>query len=153
MNRVVAPAFYAQGNTKSPTFAGIAGLVINMIFALILIRPMSGGGIALALTLGSLANSILLFIFLKKNPFINVKSVLGQTVLYSLKMIIYSLIAAVPAWFVRQLMLPSFENRGRLAGSGAIVAVTAAVFALCGIMLLVITKDSVIVSIKKMIKR
>lgn len=153
MNRVVAPAFYAQGNTKSPTFAGITGLVINMIFALILIRPMSGGGIALALTLGSLANSILLFIFLKKNPFINVKSVLGQTVLYSLKMIIYSLIAAVPAWFVRALMLPSFENRGRLAGSGAIVAVTAAVFALCGIMLLVITKDSVIVSIKKMIKR
>lgn len=153
MNRVVAPAFYAQGNTKSPTFAGITGLVINMIFALILIRPMSGGGIALALTLGSLANSILLFIFLKKNPFINVKSVLGQTVLYSLKMIIYSLIAALPAWFVRQLMLPSFENRGRLAGSGAIVAVTAAVFALCGIMLLIITKDSVIVSIKQMIKR
>ena len=67
MNRVVAPAFYAQGNTKSPTLAGILGLAINMIFALILIKPMSGGGIALALTLGSLANSILLFVFLKKN--------------------------------------------------------------------------------------
>ena len=151
MNRVVAPAFYAQGNTKSPTLAGILGLAINMIFALILIKPMSGGGIALALTLGSLANSILLFVFLKKNKQIDVKAVVGGTILYSIKMAVLSVIAAVPATLVKNATSAFFAGRGRLVEFGGTVVLTAIVFAFAGILLLLITKDSVLASAKNMV--
>lgn len=151
MNRVVAPAFYAQGNTKSPTLAGILGLAINMIFALILIKPMSGGGIALALTLGSLANSILLFVFLKKNKQIDVKAVVGGTILYSIKMAVLSVIAAIPATLVKNATSAFFAGRGRLVEFGGTVVLTAIVFAFAGILLLLITKDPVLASAKKMV--
>lgn len=151
MNRVVAPAFYAQGNTKSPTLAGILGLAINMIFALILIKPMSGGGIALALTLGSLANSVLLFVFLKKNKKIDVKAVVGGTILYSIKMAVLSVIAAVPAILVKNATSALFAGRGRLVEFGGTVVLTAIVFAFAGILLLLITKDPVLASAKNMV--
>ena len=151
MNRVVAPAFYAQGNTKSPTLAGILGLAINMIFALILIKPMSGGGIALALTLGSLANSILLFVFLKKNKQIDVKAVVGGTILYSIKMAVLSVIAAIPATLVKNATSDFFAGRGRLVEFGGTVVLTAIVFAFAGILLLLITKDPVLASAKNMV--
>lgn len=151
MNRVVAPAFYAQGNTKSPTLAGILGLAINMIFALILIKPMSGGGIALALTLGSLANSILLFVFLKKNKQIDVKAVVGGTILYSIKMAVLSVIAAIPAILVKNATSAFFAGRGRLVEFGGTVVLTAIVFAFAGILLLLITKDPVLASAKNMV--
>lgn len=151
MNRVVAPAFYAQGNTKSPTLAGILGLAINMIFALILIKPMSGGGIALALTLGSLANSILLFVFLKKNKKIDVKAVVGGTILYSIKMAVLSVIAAIPATLVKNATSAFFAGRGRLVEFGGTVVLTAIVFAFAGILLLLITKDPVLASAKNMV--
>ena len=151
MNRVVAPAFYAQGNTKSPTLAGILGLAINMIFALILIKPMSGGGIALALTLGSLANSILLFVFLKKNKQIDVKAVVGGTILYSIKMAVLSVIAAIPATLVKNATSAFFADLGRLVEFGGTVVLTAIVFAFAGILLLLITKDPVLASAKNMV--
>ncbi len=151
MNRVVAPAFYAQGNTKSPTLAGILGLAINMIFALILIKPMSGGGIALSLTLGSLANSVLLFVFLKKNKQIDVKAVVGGTILYSIKMAVLSVIAAVPAILVKNATSAFFAGRGRLVEFGGTVVLTAIVFAFAGILLLLITKDPVLASAKNMV--
>ena len=151
MNRVVAPAFYAQGNTKSPTLAGILGLAINMIFALILIKPMSGGGIALALTLGSLANSILLFVFLKKNKQIDVKAVVGGTILYSIKMAVLSVIATIPATLVKNATSAFFAGRGRLVEFGGTVVLTAIVFAFAGILLLLITKDPVLASAKNMV--
>lgn len=151
MNRVVAPAFYAQGNTKSPTLAGILGLAINMIFALVLIKPMSGGGIALALTLGSLANSILLFVFLKKNKQIDVKAVVGGTILYSIKMAVLSVIAAIPATLVKNATSAFFAGRGRLVEFGGTVVLTAIVFAFAGILLLLITKDPVLASAKNMV--
>ncbi|WP_296023272.1 murein biosynthesis integral membrane protein MurJ [uncultured Treponema sp.] len=151
MNRVVAPAFYAQGNTKSPTLAGIFGLAINMIFALILIKPMSGGGIALALTLGSLANSVLLFVFLKKNEQIDVKAVVGGTILYSLKIAVLSIIAAVPAILVKNATSALFAGRGRFVEFGGAVILTAIVFAFAGILLLLITKDPMLASAKNMV--
>ncbi len=151
MNRVVAPAFYAQGNTKSPTLAGILGLVINMLFAILLIKPMSGGGIALALTLGSLANSVLLFVFLRKNRQIDVKKVVGGTVLYSLKIAVFSAVAVIPAMAVKKVLVPFFAGRGRLVEFGIVVVLTALVFAAAGIFLLAVSRDKMLLSAKNMV--
>lgn len=141
VNRVVSPAFYAQGNTKSPTLAGILGLCINMILALCLIKPMAGGGIALALSLGSFANTVLLFVFLKKNKNIELKKVVTENLLYCAKILLFSFLASIPAFFVRAKILPFFETKGRFLGYGGVVAVTAGVFAVCGVLLLFVAKD------------
>lgn len=153
LNRIVSPAFYAQGNTKSPTLAGILGLFVNMILALVLIRFLSGGGIALALTLGSFANTVLLFVFLRKNKNISLKKVVTENIFYALKITLFSVVAAVPTFFVRRALLPFFEMKGRLLGNGGMLLVTAFVFASIGIILLCVTKDSLLRQIIAKIKR
>lgn len=153
MNRVVSPAFYAQGNTKSPTLAGILGFAVNIVVALILVHPMKGGGIALALTLASLANSVLLFIFLKKTATVDVASVVRGTVLYALKLCVLSLIAAVPAYLVRTFLLPLFANYGRLFAFGIPFAGASIAFGLCGIVLLIVTKDPMLSAVIQMAKK
>ena len=152
LNRIVSPAFYAQGNTKLPTLAGILGFVVNILCALILVRPMSGGGIALALSLASFANTVFLFIFMKKSEGINLKLLIKGAAGYSLKMVLFSLIAGVPAWFVHRATLGFFESRGRILGSGGSVVTTAAVFFGCGLIILLVTKDSIIVKLISMVK-
>lgn len=153
MNRVVSPAFYAQGNTKSPTFAGIIGFAVNITLALILVNPMRGGGIALALSLASLANSVLLFVFLKKNKNLDVKSVTKGTIFYSLKLVILSIIASVPTFFVRKILVEHFSSSGRILGYGIPVFGSLFVFGISGILLLILTKDEILKVLIKKIRR
>ena len=75
LNRIISPAFYAQGNTKLPTLAGIISLGFNILFAFILSFKFKGPGIAFALSFSSLINTIFLFVFMKKLNTINTKSV------------------------------------------------------------------------------
>lgn len=153
LNRVVSPAFYAQGNTKSPTLAGILGFAVNIALALCLIRPMKGGGIALALSVASFANSVLLFAFMKKNPNLDVTKVVKGTVFYALKLVALSLIAATAAYFVRNAVLPLFEGYGRLIRYGVPFAICSVVYGIIGIALLVITKDEIVKIIVRKFKR
>lgn len=144
LNRIISPAFYAQGDTKSPTFAGIAGFAINIALALALVRPMGGGGIALALSVASAANTVLLFILMSKNQNLDVKNVAGKTILYAFKLVVLSLVASVPAYFVLRAVNPVFAGHGRLIGFGAPLVITSLVYGAIGITLLVITKDEIV---------
>jgi len=53
LNRVISPAFYAQGDTKSPVIAGVVSFGANIVLALCLVGSMKGGGIALALKIAA----------------------------------------------------------------------------------------------------
>lgn len=154
LNRIISPAFYAQGDTKSPTFAGIAGFAVNIALALALVRPMGGGGIALALSVASAANTVLLFMLMKKNKNLDVALVAGKTILYALKLVFLSLAASVPAYFVLRAVNPIFAGHGRLIEFGAPFIITSAVYGTAGIALLVITKDEIVkIIIAKLKKR
>ncbi len=153
LNRVVSPAFYAQGNTKSPTLAGILGFAVNIALALCLIKPMKGGGIALALSVASLANSVFLFVFMKKNKNLNVKTVTFGTILYAAKLTLLSLVAGIPTYFARQALLPYFASHGRLIGYGIPLLLCSILYGFCGIVLLALTKDEIIKIIIKKIRR
>ena len=153
LNRILAPAFYAQGNTKSPTLAGIIGFAVNIPLALVLVRPMRGGGIALALSLASAVNSIVLFAFLRRTRTANVGRVILRVTAYAAKLVLYSLIAAAAAYFVHQPVLALCAGRGRLIAYGAPLVVTALVFAAVGIALLAVTHDSVMFAVVGMVKR
>ena len=153
LNRIISPAFYAQGNTKLPTTAGIISFGVNIVLALVLARFMKGNGIALALSVASLFNTIFLFVFMKRMEAIEVGKVLKGTVLYALKMCAFSAIAAVPTYFVHKLMTGFFEGHGRIVGFGAPVIISAIVFGIVGVLELVITRDEIISVILKKVKR
>jgi putative peptidoglycan lipid II flippase len=59
--RTVAPAFYSLQDTRTPLKIGLFCLGANVVFIAILIHPLKHGGLALATSLSSTLNLILLF--------------------------------------------------------------------------------------------
>lgn len=152
-NRIIAPAFYAQGNSKLPTLAGICSFVANILLVLILVNPMGGNGIALALSLASAVNTIFLFIFMKKMHSFDIKQLIKSSILYIIKILIFSVIASVPTYFVRKLTLEAFANYGKIVSQGMPILISALVFAIIGIGELLITKDEIVMVIVRKFRR
>lgn len=141
LNRILAPAFYAQGDTKSPTLAGVLSFAVNMALAALLVGPMKGSGIALALTVGSAANTALLLAFLGRKT-----GAAGGTLLpaafYALKLTVFSCAAAAPVYFLTPVLNGLFADAGnRLLRYGLPLALEAAAFAAAGIALLALSRD------------
>jgi putative peptidoglycan lipid II flippase len=153
LNRILAPAFYAQSNSKSPTLAGLVAFAVNMFLAALLVRPFRGAGIALALSAASAVNTILLLVFLRKNPNITVGRALGSSIFYMLKLSLFSCIAAAPVYFLSPRLLELFAGRGRIVSYGIPLAINAAIFGFTGIALLLITRDRQLRGLIRMIKR
>ena len=147
-NRIISPAFYAQGNTKLPTSAGMISFAVNIVLAFVLSIKWKGSGIAFALSAASFINTVMLFVFLKKMNTTDVAKVVKSTLAYSIKMIILSCIASVPSYFVHRICAARFSDMGRFAGNGLTIMITAACFGICGILMLVITKDESAMQIK-----
>ena len=156
LNRVISPAFYAQGNTKSPTIAGIIGFSVNIGLALLAVtlrKDGTGGGIALALSVASLANTAALFCFLRKNSNLDVSAVTKGTLLYGMKLVILSALASAPSFFVRKASLSIFGDCGNFLALAAPLLATALCYGLAGIILLLITKDEIVKIIIRKIKK
>lgn len=64
--RVVTACFYSMQDTKTPVKVAVVALVANVILSLLLMQPLKHSGLALANTLASVVNFVLLFTFLKK---------------------------------------------------------------------------------------
>lgn len=141
VNRIISPAFYAQGNTKLPTLAGILSFASNIILVLTTAWFFKGPGIAFSLSLSSLINTIFLFIFMKKLPNIEIKKILKEILSFIVKIILFSLIAIIPLYFLHNPLLSLFNNKNRFIAYGAPVFILAIMFAVIGVALLVITKD------------
>ena len=155
-NRIISPAFYAQGNTKLPTLAGIIGFVFNIALAAVSIFAfnMGRGGIALALSVASFINTVFLFIFLRKTHITDVGKVIFRTFLYALKITVFSAAAGIPAFFVHAYFVRLFAGYGRFLGNGIPLAVSGICFFACGIILLTVTRDEIMkIIIRKLLRR
>lgn len=64
--RILAPAFYALNDTKTPVKCAFITFLVNLCLSLILMGPLKHGGLALATTFSALANMLLLLWFLKR---------------------------------------------------------------------------------------
>jgi len=64
--KVLASGFYAKQNIKLPVKVGIVSMIANTIFAFCFVWHLKHAGLALATSLSSILNAILLFIFLRK---------------------------------------------------------------------------------------
>ena len=148
MNRILAPAFYAQGDTKSPTAAGIIGFAVNIALAFVMVSTLSGkeagGGIALALSVASLANSVMLFVFLKRKGNLDFKSITLGTIAYSAKLIVLSAAASVPTYFLHSLAVEKFSGNSRIISFGIPLALSAVCYGAIGVALLFATKDEIL---------
>lgn len=152
VNRIISPAFYAQGNTKLPTLAGIICFAVNILLALILAFPMKGNGIALALTLASAVNTVCLFIFMKKMKGMNAVEIAKKMLIFIIRITSFSIIASCPTWFLRRYLTAFLSGHNRLVSYGIPVFACAALFGLLGVLLLIIFKDEAALSIAGKIK-
>lgn len=161
LNRIVAPAFYAQGDTKSPTIAGIIGFAVNIALAFVMVSTLSGkeagGGIALALSAASFVNSVALFAFLKKKGNLDFKAIAAGTVAYSAKLVVLSLASSVPTYFLHGFATKLFDGSAaggsRLVSFGIPLAMSAVCYGAVGIALLFVTKDEILKALLKKIRR
>lgn len=64
--RIVVPTFYALQDTKTPVKMAAISVFANIILCLILMGPLAHGGLALAASLSSMLNFILLILALRK---------------------------------------------------------------------------------------
>lgn len=147
LNRIMAPAFYAQGNTKQPTLAGIWGFAVNILLALCLSGSMGGGGIALALSAASAVNTVVLFIYLSKSRTVRSVQIVSEFLRYAVKLAVFSAAALVPTLFASRRLYQAFSGYGRIIGQGVPLVLSALLFACCGLALLVLTKDSLLAGV------
>ena len=153
LNRILAPAFYAQSDSRSPTLAGIISFAINMALAAILARPFQGAGIAAALSIAGMANTALLLIFFKRNPKIVLGRALRSSLTYTLKLALFSVIALIPSFFLSPRLSGLFAGKSRLIRYGLPLGINALIYATLGLGLLYISGDKQIRGLIKLLKR
>jgi putative peptidoglycan lipid II flippase len=154
LNRILAPAFYAQSDSRSPTAAGILSFAVNIILAALLVGPMKGSGVALALTVASGVNTALLLAFLGRNPNISVGSSLGPAALYAVKLMAFSAAAAVPVVFLGPRINLFFAGMGgRLFRYGLPLVLQGLIFSAAGIVLLAATGDKQLKALMRIFRR
>jgi len=66
LTRVLAPAFYALKDTRTPVWTAFIAFLLNVLFSLMLMKPLLHGGLALATTLSALVNMLLLLWLLRR---------------------------------------------------------------------------------------
>ncbi len=141
-NRLLAPAFYSREDTRSPTWAGLASFGANIVLALLLVRPMGGNGIALALSLSSALNTFILVALLLRSGVRGMKGALKRSFLYMLRLVGLSLLAAIPLYFLRAPLVNIFSSSpSRLVAAGIPLVLATLLFGGIGVILLAITKD------------
>lgn len=72
--KVLAPAFYARKDMKTPVRIAVIALVTNIVLNLALIGPLAHSGLALATSLSALLNAGLLYYFLRKQQVFSLQS-------------------------------------------------------------------------------
>jgi putative peptidoglycan lipid II flippase len=153
MNRVMAPAFYARGDTKTPTWAGLISVAINIGLAFTLVGSLKAPGIALALSGASAANTLVLAIPLLRSRIPGTNRALVASGLYSLKLILFSLLAALPILFLRPFLAGRLAGWSPVLSAGASLVATALVFGGIGIAFLAFSRDEMAVVIVRAFRR
>lgn len=156
LNRIIAPAFYAQNDAASPTIAGVFSFAVNIALAVLLAAPMKGGGIALALSLSGAANTAALLVFFSKKKHNDMKRILTGAFLYLLKITAFSAAAALPVLLFNKYLFGFFltlNTSNRLVSYALPVLITLLLFGGAGAALLIITKDKNIKSLAEILKK
>lgn len=153
-NRVIAPAFYAQEDTRSPTIAGMISVLVNIAFSLSLVGPMKGGGIAFAATIAAFVNTAALLWLLSKKQTTSFKSTIIDSCVYALKVLAVAAIAIAPVYFLKSYFYGLFSSSGwKIISLGIPLCITTALFFFVFFAVLAIFKDTYMSHLISTIKR
>jgi len=148
MVRVLAPAFYAMKDTRTPVITAFAAFIINLVFSLVLMRYLLHAGLALASSISSLCNMLLLMYFLKRR----VGRFGGRRIASSA---VKGVVASIPACLVSLVLLRGADwsqSGAKVLKSVTLgVAVTAAVLIYAGLSLLLKSEEAL--ELKNLIQR
>jgi len=126
--KILAPAFYSLKDTKTPVVVAFFVMLIYIFLSLLLMRPLRVGGIALALSLASVFNFILLFSLLEKKIG---KIKKKNLVISSLKSTFSAVVMGGSIWFFfRQFDFQNLEFLKQLAVLIAVIVAGALVYIL-----------------------
>ncbi|MEL0068308.1 MAG: lipid II flippase MurJ, partial [Gammaproteobacteria bacterium] len=67
--KVLATAFYARQDTKTPVKIGIIAMLSNIVLNLLLYKPLGHVGLALATSISAILNAGLLYVYLRRNNY------------------------------------------------------------------------------------
>ncbi|MBE9536658.1 MAG: murein biosynthesis integral membrane protein MurJ [Proteobacteria bacterium] len=95
--KIIVPAFYAMQDMKTPVKAAFFAFIANIVLSLLLMGPLQHGGLALATSLSSLLNFVLLLLIIRKR----VGAIVDRSLVLSfMRSLIASVIVAVIAGFI-----------------------------------------------------
>jgi putative peptidoglycan lipid II flippase len=115
--RIVAPAFYALQDTRTPVKTAVIALLVNIVLNLALMVPLKHAGLALATSLSSILNlSMLLWILRRRLGRIGFRAILRS----HLRVVLASLIIVVWGIFVTQQTV--WEAKAHWFEKGALLA-------------------------------
>jgi len=92
---IIARGFYALKDTRTPMYAAVVSMVMNVIFSLFLMWPLKEGGLALANSLSAMFNAAVLFILLRRRVGMLHGSALAAT---AARIALAALIMAAACW-------------------------------------------------------
>jgi len=96
-------AFFALEDTKTPFYVGLVAAGVEILLALVLVKHLGVGGLALAISCGSFLWLILLWIFLRRKiNFVAVKEILQSGV----KIVFSAFLASLAAYGMLYLLAP-----------------------------------------------
>jgi putative peptidoglycan lipid II flippase len=116
--KVIVPAFYSQQDTYTPVKIGIISVIANVIFSLLLMRPLEQGGLALSLSLAGYLNASLLLIDLRQK----IGDIGGgQIIKFFIKVLLASFMMGVFCWFIIGTTIDIFYQVGIGVMGGLVV--------------------------------
>ena len=142
-------------STKSPTMAGIASFACNILLALFLAPVFRGPGIALALSLASAANTLFLFLLMRRYPEFSFRTLLAGTAGYTLKIALFSAAAGFLLFYFRDSIrsLCAGLGGGKILQEGLPLCLCALLFGGTGAALLALGRDKLFASVLSYFRR
>lgn len=126
ISRVVVPCFYAMKDTRTPVIISFWTLLVNLLAGLLLMQLMGHAGLAMALTIASVFNALILIVLLAKKLGTLGLSGIFNTIIRTIPGLIFmSIVVAVilgqTDWLATGPFLPRFALLCSAVLSGALV--------------------------------
>ncbi len=126
--RIVVSTFYALQDTKTPVKIAVVSVAANILFSILLMGPLKHGGLALATSLSSMLNLILLISALR----VKLGSIGWKSIFKSLcRSVVCSGIMGIVVWFVSFMIIPSGYNSLTILFTGVVVSIIAGIILYC----------------------